>query len=463
LTLQPGLPLKPGMILYTLPAGEWQFIAEYDPASGKCVLCKPFYDVSPSMGVFADPRVWRVVRKNYVHTFPQDFFRSAGRSKYAIEVEMPFSGVVAVRAYLETQLGKRSNTILKLFTADGPHRLRTLGTTQYVFSYPGLTPGITLNAFETARAEQAQSFQRAYARKLGGAAAPIQAPRAVEALVPTGHEYGGTILITGMPEAGDQLFVEIGDPATETAYIQVPPYTVNDEDGTDLGLIAAAVCDWLNGTEQFAAFYLAESASNDVRIVDRSGAGGTIRAQVSGKTLASATGLAPRLGITKGRRYAVSYRASGDGYESDLSPVSASTGPTGGATRIEINDLPTTAPDARVDRVMVWAAEDGQESGVVHEVADVPLGTEAVVDTFTEEALLGQGAYPGPSHPTASGPVKVTVNKDGGPWFELRIPDNQALSNVVDGLALNNVSQGTEVTVDIDNGADEIDLDVVIQ
>jgi len=376
---------------------------------------------------------------------------------------MPFSGVVAVRGYLETQLGKRSNTILKLFTTDAPHRLRTLGTTQYVFSCPALAPGITLNAFETARAEQAQSFKRAHARKLGGTEAPIQEPRAVEALVPTGYEYGATILITGMPEVGDQLFIEIGDPATETAYVQAPPYTVNEGDGADLGLIAAAVRNWLNGTEQFAAFYLAESASNEVRIVDRSGAGGTIRVQVSGKILASATGLTPQLGITKGRRYAVSYRASGDGYESDLSPLSASTGPTGGATRIEINDLPTTAPDARVDRVLVWAAADGQEAGTVHEVADVPLGTEAVVDTLTEEVLLAQGAYPGPSHPTAPGPVKVTVNKDGGPWFELRIPDDQALSNVIDGLALNNVSQGTEITVDIDNGAGEIDLDVVIQ
>ena len=85
------------------------------------------------------------------------------------------------------------------------------------------------------------------------------------------------------------------------------------------------------------------------------------------------------------------------------------------------------------------------------------------MDTLSEEQLLSQSAYPGPTHPPAEGPVKVTVNKDGGPWFELRIPAEKAYSNVIDGLALNNVAKGTEMTVDIDNGAGVIDLDVVIQ
>ena len=96
-------------------------------------------------------------------------------------------------------------------------------------------------------------------------------------------------------------------------------------------------------------------------------------------------------------------------------------------------------------------------------MASVALGTGGIADTLTEAQLAAQPAYAGPSQPSAPGTVKVTVKKDGGPWFELRIDADRSVSNTVDGLALNNVAQGSEITADVDNQAEAVDLTVVLQ
>jgi hypothetical protein len=464
LTLPTGLAIQPGWILYLVPEGagvvEWQYISGYDAATGQCELVRPFETVSVGQQAMAHPRVWRVTAKTVPVNLGANFFRRPDRARYAVEIPLPFAGVVAVRGYLETRFGIRSNVLLKLFTAQAPQRLRTFGTTQYLMSHPDLPVGQIQDAFQRIRVETTQSFERAFAQKRGGQTAPpVKPPRSVATAVPSAFEYGGIIDIAGVPAPGDTISVSLGNPASESVFVQLPLYVVSSPEHET---IAAGLCAWMNATEQFAAWYAAEVSGSQVRISDKRGVNGLISVQTSGGVTATAAGITSKLGISLGRRYALTFQDSVGGWESEPGPLSYSTGPTGGATRIEISDLPRTAGDDRVDRLRIWAAPDGQEAPL-RLIVDVAIGAAAVADTFTEADLAIQAAYPGASQPASPGRVQATVKKDGAPWFELRIPADQSQSNIIHGLALNNVPQGTEITVDLDNQAEMVDLDVVLQ
>jgi hypothetical protein len=290
-------------------------------------------------------------------------------------------------------------------------------------------------------------------------APPLRPPPSVATAVASAFAYGGTIDIGGSPVPGDTISVSIGNPASESVFIRLPLYVVDASDPT---AIATGLRDWLNSAEQFSAWYRAESSGSQVQITDQRGVNGQIAVDTSGGVAAAASGITSNLGINSGRRYALTFRDSVNGYESEPGPLSYSTGPTGGATRIEISDLPRLADDERMDRLRVWAAPDGKDAPL-YLVADVEIGAAAVADTLTEAQLAAQTVYPGPSQPSSPGRVKATVKKDGAPWFELRIPADQSQSNILNGLALNNVPQGTQITVDLDNQAEMVDLDVVIQ
>ena len=110
----------------------------------------------------------------------------------------------------------------------------------------------------------------------------------------------------------------------------------------------------------------------------------------------------------------------------------------------------------------MWAAPDGKDAPL-YLVADAEIGAAAVADTLAETQLAAQTVYPGPSQPSWPGRVKAVVNKDGGLWFELRIPADGSQSNIINGLALSNVPQGAQISVDLDNQAEMVDLDVVLQ
>lgn len=462
LTLETGLNLRPGMILFTLPAGAWAYISEYDPATGKCTVCLPYDDVSVGMSMFADARLWRVTMKRVVREVGASFLRSADRSRFSVDMPLPFAGVVAVRGYLETRFGVRSNVLLKLFTFTAK-RIRTGGTTQYLMNHPSAPAGVIQDAFERLRAETTQSFEKAWAVKKGGATNAIPPPRAVATAGPSAYQYGGTITIGGAPAVGDEIAISIGNPADEAMFLRIPRYTVNAVDGITPAQIAVALTNWLNGTEEFWAFYAADAPSGaEVRIVDKTGVNGEITVDVRGTVTAVASGVTSNLGTLSGRRYALTWADSVQGYESEPGPLCYSTGPTGGATRIEISDLPRTSDVPGVDTLNVYATPDGQENPL-HLVASVALGTGGIADTLTEAQLAAQPAYAGPVQPSAPGAVKVTVKKDGGPWFELRIDADRSVSNVIDGLALNNVAQGSEITADVDNQAEAVDLMVVLQ
>jgi hypothetical protein len=462
-TIETGLPIKPGWILYLVPIApsivvEWQYVSDYDPTTGVCKLVKPFDVVEVGQECQANPRVWRVTAKTLPVNLGAGFFRRPDRARYTVEIPLQFAGVVAVRGYLETRFGDRSNAVLKLFTVDAPHRLRTLGTTQYLMRHPGLTAGETEDAFQSIRVETTQSFERAFAQRTGGISAPpLPAPRSVATGSPSAFEYGGTITIAGTPALGDTISISVGDPGSEAAWLRVPLYEVKTTNRTN---IAATLAIWLNAYEPFAAFYSAESSGVVVQITDRRGGNGEIATEVSGGVTAAAVGITSNLEINLGRRYALTF--SGDGLESEPGPLSYPTGPTGGATRVEISDLPRTADDERVDTLRVWAAPDGADSPL-YLVGSVAVGEPAIADTWTDTQLKTKTEYDAAVQPEASGPVTAMVKKDGSPWFELRIPEDGARSNVIDGLALNNVPQGTEVTVDLNNQAETLDLDVVIE
>ncbi|HUU31890.1 MAG TPA: hypothetical protein VMY69_07325, partial [Phycisphaerae bacterium] len=461
ITLPPSLSLKPGFILYTLPAGEWQYVSEYDPATGRTVLALPYDDVTPGMFMFWDARIYRVTLKRVPVAFGASFLRVQDRARFQVEIPMAFGRVVAVRGYLETRAGLRSNVLTKWYQ---PDPIRTLGTTQYLLTLPDVQVGSTTNAFNTLRAETTQSFQHAFAKKKGGAVgAPIEAPRTVASATPTVYQHGGTITLSGTPQAGDQVFISIGDPATEAVWMVIPPYTCNTVDGLGLPYVAQAITNWLNGTEEFLAFYRGATPSGaEIRIVDKAGVNGELTVQTSGGISAVAAGIAAVLGLNSGRRYALTFQDTVNGWESDPGPLSYSTGPTGGASQINLTDLPRTSPNATADHLRIWAPLDGTEVPL-YLVADVALGTDRISDTLTETDLALESTYPGPSQPAAPGAITILVKKDGGAWFELRIPEDAAQSNVIHGYALNNISRGTEITVDVDNQAETVDLDVIIE
>ncbi len=56
------------------------------------------------------------------------------------------------------------------------------------------------------------------------------------------------------------------------------------------------------------------------------------------------------------------------------------------------------------------------------------------------------------------GPILVTLNKNGDPWCHLFIPSSAARSNEVHGFALDPIPEGTAITIDTNNGAEELDL-----
>ena len=460
ITLPAGLSLRPGYILYTLPAGEWQFVSSYDPVTGLTELALPYVDISVGMDVFFHPRLYRVTMKRMPVLFGSAFLRAQDRARFQVEIPMPYARIAAVRGYLETRSGKRSNILLKLYTNSN---IRTLGTTQYLLTYPDLPVGSMTNAFNTLRADTTQSFERIFAKKRGGAVGPpLEAPRTVASTTPAVFQYGGSIAISGSPLPGDQILIAIGDPATESVFLRIPPYTCNTTDGTSYAQIATALRNWLNGTEEFFAFYYAEANNDECRIVDKAGVNGLITAQGVGTISLTAVGMVSILGVESGRRYALSVQDTLDGWESELGPLSYSTGPTGGATQVVLSDLPRTAPQAGVDRLRVWAAPDGADTPL-RLVADVAIGTDQVSDTLNEATLALQTPYPGPSQPAAPGAIILDVHKDGGDWCQLRIAADKAQSNVIDGRALNNIAQGLEITVDIDNQSEQSDVDVVIE
>jgi hypothetical protein len=404
-----------------------------------------------------------VSKRTEVIEFQPRFFKSAKRAKFEYDVDIPFAGVVAVRCVLENTRGFRSLPVIKRFTSVFPYRLRTLGTTSYSFVHQSIPLNLSEDVFESIQVAKGQSFEAAFAEVVtsGEAGDRLPIPRAVSAINPAYLVVGGTITIGGTIDAACAIHIKIGDASVDTLYVEVPVFWVTEE--TTPEEVAMNLADWMNEQEEFAAFFFASASGGPViSITDLSSLGGEIVTDVAGTVTATAEGLTNQLGIFTGRKYAISF--IGAGGESDLSPLSVSTGPTGGASRIEIKDLPETMDD-RVTHLRIYCPPDGLDEPLLL-VGEVENGTAFFTDEINESDLGASSGtdYPGPSGPELDGEIKITVKKDGDPWFELRIPPTQARSNVIDGLALGNITPGTILTADVLNESGRTsELKVIIQ
>ncbi len=436
-------PFEPGNTVVTNPNGEWTVIASYD--NGKLTTMLPFTTLD-GQSIYSDPRMYRVLKKTVVIPFAPRFFRSAARADFTYSVDLPNAGLVAIRAVLENTRGLRSEPSEIDFASRFPHRWRTGGHSVIVMAHPTLPDGLTENAFETIRMPSAQGCISAHAdiRMTDG---PITAPAAVSTVRPGKMQPNGTIQIGGTINSSGRIGVVI-------KAVSFPAFPITTE--TTAAQAASHLADWLNGLEEFSAFYYASAASDTVSITDLKGLGGEIAVNTSGGVTATATGLTNTLGVVQGRKYAVSFQ--GGTYESPLSPLSDSSGPTGAASSIELKGIPQSY-DNRVTTVRIWAAPDGQE-GPMRLAGTVDNGTTEWSDAVTESALAGNPVFPGTVQPELSGTAKITVKKDDAPWFELRLENG--VSNAIDGLALNALPEGAVITADVDSTLNTGELRIFI-
>lgn len=433
--------------------------------------------------LYTDPRLWMIDLRHEEVTFQPRFFSSANRSKWEYPIELRNAGVVMIRGTLINTRGIKSDPVYVFpsggdgmnpataaemsavgFSTPWPHRIRTLGGQMLQFPRVNLPVGEleanhsdpTKRTWQPIRLSEAQPFEKAYAEVTGGVANAIAPPAGVSAVVPTELRASGTITLSGEIDAESMICVTIeGDNE-----LLVPTWVARDHAGvTTLEDAAEALRDWMNGDEAFPTYYSASASGGVVTITAKGTSAGEIVTDVAGSIVATADGMTSRLGVLTGRKYACAYRAGS--YLSALSPVSASTGPTGAADRVEIKDIPVSGDD-RVTAIWLYATPDGADEPF-YLVAETANGTEFATDSTHESGLTGQPSYPGAIQPGLEGTVSVVLKKNGTPWCQMVVPKDGSKSNEVHGFALDPAAEGTEITLDVNNQAEELDLAVTVQ
>jgi hypothetical protein len=460
MTVGAGLGMKPANLLVQLTGGAGsEKIASYNSATGQLITRLPISTLSVGNTVTSAPRIYRVQKATFVAALQPRFFKSANQSTFEMEMRLPMCGIVSVEGILENVAGLTSDSAFNTFTSAYPYRLRTLDNDKVNFIYPDVPVGTTLDAFESVPMPATTGFQQVYAdRVTPDGAGPIDGQVAIWAPSPGGFAPTGVITITGTPAPQGVIVLVIGNMTTDRVYIPLPVFMLTTE--TTLAQVATNFAAWLNGTANFSQYYSAAALGATVQITDLAGAGGTLNVS-SGVVTCTATGMTSQMGIQTGRKYAISFRDATDGYETDLSPFSNSTGPSAGSA-YQFSGLPVCS-DSRVTDLRIWALPDGLDSGTPYLVASVSNGTTTATDSITEATLTSQAAYPGPVQPSAVGAVKMTVKKDGTPWLELRIPATAAQSNIIDGVAVGAIGAGAVLTADVVNGAGAHQLRIFMQ
>ena len=459
-TINTGLSCLPGEGAQLI-TGHFtqQTLASYVAATGLACTALPYVAISPGDTMDIARRVYRLAVQREIVNFQPRFFKTAARASFVHEISLPSARVAAVVGTLENTRNLYSADVVWRAGSEWPYGLRTLGETAYVFRHPSLPTGTTSNAFEALYVVRAQSVASVVADQTGTDASgqPIPRPRAVTVIQPSGITGSGPITIAGTINTAGRIYIQIGAGTGERQAMDIPVFSITSE--TTATQVAASLRDWCNGTEQFTAFFDASASGAVVTIRDLTGRGGTITVYVSGGVTATPAGLTSHLGITTGRRYAVSFLTA-EG-ESSLSPISKSTGPTGDAAQIDILDVPIPS-DSRVTVVKTYAAPNGKTSPWYLVATNTSPFSATATDTITEATLASQTAYPGASGPTVAGTVKVTINQNGNPWCEVRIAADASRSNVVDGLALEPLAEGAVLTADVVNGWADQDLMVTV-
>lgn len=90
--------------------------------------------------------------------------------------------------------------------------------------------------------------------------------------------------------------------------------------------------------------------------------------------------------LQKGRKYYCVFRNSTTAHCSDLSPVSATTGPITNQN-VPLADIPTST-DIQCDRKLILATADGGDEETLYFVADIPNADTTLIDDTDETTLL---------------------------------------------------------------------------
>lgn len=257
-----------------------------------------------------------------------------------------------------------------------------------------------------------------------------------------------------------QFGVVVSDITAGTQVETSAPFRVGDHlPLTTAGDLGRALCQWLNNDPVFGAYYRCEMDENQsgVWIIDPLGNPGAIEVAAAnnlvepggyGVQIATEFNVTNQLGVrAPGRRYAITW--AGNGQESAPSALSAPSGASGSAARIELQGLPACLL-TWVDTVNVYAAPVGDDSGALYRVASVPVSQGAAIDETPESSLTSQTPYSVVRDQT-EGAVTIQVKVNGRPWLDLRTEPGETRSNVIDGLAAGNVGAGATLQVDLDS------------
>lgn len=460
--LDKKLDLHPGSFLVDTPDNQ-SMLASYDPVTGIGFITTPFPVTNPS-SVYQDPRMWNVQVYHHMLSFPPRFFNSAQRAAFLDSLWMPMLGIVVVVGTLQTNSGAKSLPVLVYPNSDTtldvvpvpfalppwPYRCRTDGQHRFVMEADSIPFSTTNSAFTDTPVPEAQCFEFTQASIEAGDGDAIPVPPTVTSLTPSIYQPSGLIVLSGTIEAdcAIQVMVQGENEIIASTWIA---RNFGITSSSTLKDVSKSLASWLNNIvahPDFATFYTAVDLGGSVALQDNFSWGGTIIALVTkNNILVKCTGFKSVLNVLIGRRYAIAY-TDGGANRSTLSISSISTGPTGDASTITIQDIPVCA-DSRVYFIEVYALPDG----VIYDpnlslsafkyIGSTLNGTTVFSDSFDEANLALQPSYPGITQPNASTSFTTILTKNGLVWCYLFIDVNTNVSNIVHGFALDPVSQDT--------------------
>lgn len=177
--------------------------------------------------------------------------------------------------------------------------------------------------------------------------------------------------------------------------------------GDAANLYAAASRDYLYMLDGAAADQLKWNGANTAGNLTKWG----IAAPLTAPSLGSPT--AGGVTLTSGRNYFAVYKNATTGHISDLSPVSASTGPLTNQEQ-PLSNIPVSS-DSQVTQTLILATADGGDQTTLYLLATLTAGTTTYTDNEPEQSLLLLPVYQdtdslGFEHGVAGNSVPPTVS-----------------------------------------------------
>jgi len=212
---------------------------------------------------------------------------------------------------------------------------------------------------------------------------------------PGNHSYGGIVYVFAAPAqtlSGLQLQINSEVPQTLSNGSQTTLRSAGIWYSLDGGNTWTQIYNQGARPQQWDTIFLANGQNiADVQVMafcDSHDHMGQFVYQI--QIIGTTTGTGP-ITIYSGRTYYAVFNNSVTGNFSDLSPVSASTGPIDGGA-IPLTNIPISA-DPQVDTVYILATADGGDPSILYYVTSLPNGTTSYLDGTPEQVLLLSAIY----------------------------------------------------------------------